>query len=90
MQRRRISKNRLEGFKNVKRQPERHCKEKLTFDNWFWNGLERCEFQGAKTYVDKEHKQVFIKWSEEETVIRTIDDMYLEWRDEYCEQWKVY
>jgi len=84
----RLSRNRLEGFKNVKGQPVRHYREKLGFTEWVNNGLERCRYQGASTFVDLEHKQVFIRWSAEEEVIRTIDDMYIEYRDEYCTQWK--
>jgi len=86
--RNRISKNRSEGFKNPNGRPNKHYRKKMTFEEWVENGLERCRFNGGSTYVDLEYRQVFIRWSKKETVIRTIDDMYQEYRDEYCNQWK--
>ena len=84
----RISRNRLEGFKNVKRKQDKLFREKLSFNSWFNNGIERCRYQGANVFVDLEYRQVIIRWSEENVVLRTIDDMYIEYRDEYCTQWR--
>lgn len=88
MNRRRISRNRLEGAKNVKRQPVKVFREKMTFKEWFNNGINRCKFLGASVFVDREYRQVFIRWSAEEEVVRTIDDFYIEYCNEYCSQWR--
>lgn len=88
MNRRRISRNRLEGFKNVKKQPIRHYKRKMKFREWLEGGLRYCESKGAYTYVYDEISRVFIEWPGHGITVRSFDDLEQEYFDEYCSQWK--
>ncbi len=86
MNRRRISRNRLEGFKNVPRQPEKHYRVKLTFAEWVKGGQKYCESSGAATCILGD--ELFIEWPGKGITIRSVDDLKQEYNDEYCSQWR--
>ncbi len=87
MNRRRISRNLLEGSKNTKSQTG-HYKRKMKFREWLEGGLRYFESKGASTYIYEEISRVFIEWPGNGITVRSFDDLEQEYRDEYCSQWE--
>lgn len=88
MARRRISRNRLEGSKNVKTRPGKMYREKMTFNEWMYNLIDRCEFEGADTYVDRENGVLMIRWAPGDVKVRSMEVMYKHYTNDYCSQWE--